>query len=513
MALDWADGSVIWDGQSWSARLDNGIAAYITGSISLSCPTTTMCADGGAGKVSVLSGSTWSAPVTVEPSGTITVSCASETACTAVTQTGDVVTYNGTSWTMPVSIDADPLVGLSCPSAGTCVAADADGRTLVEHAGTWGNPGPDGGGFTGAFSSITCFSVTDCVGLSSDTESVYAFDGSSWSLESGAPSGVSSLTCATATSCLAVINGSVSNWNGSSWSTPQVVQGINYITDVACASPTLCQVGDSEGKTATFNGTSWTFPGWIDSTHPDIREVLGLSCAPDSSCLAILSDGSSAAYRNGSWSTPVTVPGLGANGGQASCLSATFCLLVQDGKGWTYDGQHWSTPNTFDPGGGDFMAVSCATTTFCIATDHAIGSWFRYDGTGWSGAHPVGTAYPDVSSIDCASATLCLGWASTPTSTDPKLISIETFNGSTWNIGQKLDGITAFGCASVSFCVAMDYSSATYIYDGATWLDRTPGPMNFSTNARSPGPMTCPTDQFCMAGDSYQESVFVGRAS
>jgi uncharacterized Fe-S cluster protein YjdI len=82
----------MFNGRSWTGpdEIDPGYKL-----ISVSCPTTSFCVAGASERVFIYSGSTWSAPETIDPSDGAaeinSVSCSSPSFCVAVDGGGNVL--------------------------------------------------------------------------------------------------------------------------------------------------------------------------------------------------------------------------------------------------------------------------------------------------------------------------------------------------------------------------------------------------------------------------------------
>ena len=145
-----------WNGTSWT--LDESAepgGAVVTGLYGASCPSTTVCVavgevgigtSGQDGQTSTfaetMSGSTWSAMTTSDPSGAefvrlTSISCLGATTCTAVgwseatPQDGSPIAFaeslSGSTWSletvpMPSGAAATTLTGVSCSGSSTCTA-------------------------------------------------------------------------------------------------------------------------------------------------------------------------------------------------------------------------------------------------------------------------------------------------------------------------------------------------------------------------------------------------------
>ncbi len=140
---------------------------------------------------------------TVDPSGQSlnSVSCPSSTDCVAVSASGNVFTYNGTSWSGPDAVDTGhDLVSVSCPTTSFCMAVDSSGQAAEHSDGLWGlQPiGPPA-------AAVSCPSAGTCLAIArSGAASSYA-KGLWAKVPAAAPgASVTSLSCAAATSCVAM---------------------------------------------------------------------------------------------------------------------------------------------------------------------------------------------------------------------------------------------------------------------------------------------------------------------
>ncbi len=77
--------------------------------------------------------------------------------------------------------------------------------------------------------------------------------------------GFSGVACATATTCFAVGQASVQQWNGTSWSAVSVLGPGGVLNGVACPAPTTCvgvgystTNGVTTSLSAVWNGTAWS---------------------------------------------------------------------------------------------------------------------------------------------------------------------------------------------------------------------------------------------------------------
>jgi hypothetical protein len=193
-----------------------------------------------------------------------------------------VETWNGSTWSVsvgPGSGDAEingQLAAVSCAVQSQCMAVGAlenGGMALDLNDGTWSlSTTPDPTGNDGnQMNDVSCPQVNDCVGfwwltfntVQNAVQRSITWNGSSWSvgkaLATGSAPQINWLTCATASSCVAVgqrgINVvtrtlvKVENGN-STWSTTPSRNPSNdsYLEDVSCATTSFCVAVGNTGN-------------------------------------------------------------------------------------------------------------------------------------------------------------------------------------------------------------------------------------------------------------------------
>lgn len=324
---------------------------------------------------------------------------------------------------------------------------------------------------------------------------------------------LSSVACATATSCFAVGESFVHHWNGTAWAvvtSPPAPGGKTYtLLSVACSGGICMAVGDSTttstGKTQTlaerWNGTAWsvvTTPNPAGTTFPYFAHV---TCTSATNCFAVGSDGGSPLHKtlverwNGTvWAIVASPNPAGASQSDlfgASCPSATLCYAV----GWsnqtgplttlveTWNGSAWSITPSPSPAGASqsaLNAVSCSSATNCLAVGQKeIGSsettlTEKWNGTAWSSVaspNPSGSSFSQLLAVSCPSATACFAVGGGSTSL------IEKWNGTTWSLATAPAGLALSGvaCTSVTACWAVGSQSsistpsAIVRWNGSTW--------------------------------------------
>ncbi len=279
-----------WDGSTWTIQTTpTPPGAFDTQFASVFCTSGTSCTavgsyDSTSGYATLAEhwdGTSWTIEPTPPPdSGSDSfleldsVSCTSDTACTAVGEgidertfanTALVERWDGTSWT--VQSTPNPagrrLHGVSCTSTTACTAVgeNGDGTTLAEvwDGSTWTvQPTPG----TGLLESVSCTTSTACtaVGFSGGTFSgtpvAERWDGTAWTTQTTptvSDAELLGVSCTSATACQAVgertgasdgyTHTVAEHWDGTSWSqqpTPRPIGKFATLNGVSCTSATQC---------------------------------------------------------------------------------------------------------------------------------------------------------------------------------------------------------------------------------------------------------------------------------
>jgi hypothetical protein len=85
---------------------------------------------------------------------------------------------------------------------------------------------------------------------------VYTYDGTTWSSADVIDSGVelTSVSCPTSSFCAAVdADGNVYTYDGTTWAPPQVIDTGGDLTSISCPSTTFCVAVDSDGNEMVAN--------------------------------------------------------------------------------------------------------------------------------------------------------------------------------------------------------------------------------------------------------------------
>ena len=294
MAVGWHS-ATRWDGAGWTSDLlpkpDGGDWTVL----GVDCPSITMCVAVGRGTPSApgsrsvplfeqWDGTNWQIMSFAPPRGPgdielRDVSCSSVNLCVAVGSTWEdgflwpvVARWDGGAWSVAdPPIDAVPsspgwLLGVSCPGTADCVVVGADMNT---------NPGgviafkTDGRriqkmhpvipsyGYLSMFRDVSCTAPDQCVAVGAENASsltptplIERFDGSEWSLvgvpaaENDGDRSFQDVSCASASSCVAVGGSSVIRWDGVAWRweqrSPQEMPADWEVYGVSCISAGAC---------------------------------------------------------------------------------------------------------------------------------------------------------------------------------------------------------------------------------------------------------------------------------
>ena len=202
----------------------------------VSCASSSFCAAADEeGNALTYNGSAWSTPVNIESLAFDAISCVSSSFCVAADRSGNVVTYNGSSWGRPEHVDTTAIFSISCALTTFCAAVDAEGRGLTFNGKTWSTPHSDGSSDSSSFYAVSCPYSSYCVATGSRINPTGDYDygegidliynngswGSLGAVTEDQPElgdQPESVSCASATFCVAANFGSVLTYNGETWS-------------------------------------------------------------------------------------------------------------------------------------------------------------------------------------------------------------------------------------------------------------------------------------------------------
>jgi len=377
--------------------------------------------------VSVYNGSSWTdseiaASLNIDNHSQVnSVSCYSASFCvaggsyTAVGEFGDrafVSVYNGSSWTVSdiaalntaydssgnvVSFNISSNVNsVSCYSASFCVAggsyADSSHHNQafvsVYNGGSWTdseiaaslNIDNDA-----QVNSVSCYSASFCLSGGSFRNSsavgyqafVSVYNGTTWSdrevaasLNTGGSASVGSVSCSTASFCVAGgsyadssynLQAFVSVYNGTTWSDREVAKSFTSnsqasVNSVSCFAPKFCVAGGSylgsttgyQAFVSVYNGTTWSDREVAGSLNSGNAHVNSVSCYSASFCVAGGAGGGAGGFYSNS-----------------SGVSTAF-VSVYNGTSWT-DSEVARSLNLKTVSFASVNGVSCSTASFCVA--------------------------------------------------------------------------------------------------------------------------------------------------
>jgi len=205
-----------------------------------------------------------------------------------------------------------------------------------------------------------------------------------------------------------------------------------------------------------------------------------VSCATAADCLAIGADGEAVAWNGTRWSASYLAI-TGASGIDAvSCPSATFCAVAGDGL-WTGYGTQWTRDGP--PADVDWLAVSCPSATFCAAAN-GNGYVSEFNGRAWSAPVLIDSDVPGSITVSCVSAARCIAM-------DGYGEAYE-WNGARWTQSRPFSKYASLACVPGGFCMVLD-SGAVYTSAGSSWSTAGTGP-----DYSALGHLSCESASFCM---------------
>jgi hypothetical protein len=292
----------------------------------------------------------------------------------ASTASGKLPAGASISWARAQAVPgSQPLARVSCASETFCVALDQTGQTFIWDGSGWsrsvalGQPNEP---------QISCASSRFCLVATSGGE---IWDGSRWTgpvLKSASPGegGLTAVSCRSATWCMLGDTGSnaagsqsyfAQTWNGSGLTAPVTVDPDGSFFSISCSSRRFCAAVDERGIAFTWNGQKWSGMALrgIGPTH----NWEAVSCAAGAFCVATAETGQISTWNGVKWSAG-TVIGQYAQSFSVSCPSDKFCVAQYDDppdNAIVWDGVTWS--KELLPGMQSLGAVSCPTIRFCMA--------------------------------------------------------------------------------------------------------------------------------------------------
>lgn len=428
-------------------------------------------------------------------------------------------------------------------------------------------------------SDVTCTSAEDCWVVGSfrnggtDQTLIERWDGTAWSLVASPNTSATQrnalrdVACSSASDCWAV--GSFNNgdaeqtlilrWDGSSWTiaaSPNTsATQSNFLTGVACPSPTLCWAagsavngnGSYQALIERWDGSAWTIVAAPNTSATQSNFLNDLTCSSTTSCWAVGSASSSVAeqtliqrWDGTSW-TIATSPNTGAGHNilyGVTCAGASDCWAVgsfvagniQQTLIQRWNGTLWTSilsPNTSPtPRSNVLLGVACASASSCWAigraeitsedTDALIERW---DGTAWTVAAPPTVAGShQLAGATCVSMGEC--WTVGAAVVDGvQQVLTERWNATAWSIVPAANAgtpthntllgvtcVTASDCWSVaSYHNGSVQQTLIQRWNGITW-GIVPSPNTSSTSSNILYDVACGSSSDCWAV-GYAEGV------
>ena len=587
-------------------RTGRATSRTVVGLIALATLTSSLFAVGAASASLQAAGALHSAPtVTLQAaqSGQAqmkTVACPTPTHCLSIGAASSdqgVISYSttaGATWSRVSVFDPTTILSLNsltCPSRTECVAVGASlehrGVAITGHLkkGAWqwsksitmANESGAANLPTVALNSVACVSVSNCVAVGSDlTNSINVTTfttngGRSWAPDTASPSDgslvggyrsqLSSVSCNTATTCVAVgsdatahavvvyatFSGGAWSWSTSAQQLPGDGQG-GFLVAIQCYNATTCVAVGSDAlsqgvatvATLTSSGWTWSNETIVAGDASGWGSLLALHCSSAGTCEAVGVDRNTQSIythsANGgvSWSSDVIIANDGAansTGANAPasivCTSAARCVIVgTDSLGRAFystsrnAGLSWKREARFDvsalPGQGPLTHVSCSGS-LCVAVgsnDHnqSVVTRSTDGGRTWGKetllvSDASGAGY--IQGVNCVAKTLCVavGWDNL----SRPVAARSSDGGLKWSAEHSIsvdfsnEGfLNSVSCANVHRCVAVGWDGrgqaiTTYsLNGGATWFHM----VTVTHDATGSGflyAISCPSKSLCVA--------------
>ncbi|HLX51843.1 MAG TPA: hypothetical protein VKS82_26235 [Streptosporangiaceae bacterium] len=464
-----------WNGKQWTK-----VTAPGTGLSSVSCTSPSSCLAVSSSTVQRWNGTAWSVILTVTPPpgapGFSDVTCLPATGCLLTGGNGTVPlaeTWNGGTFRQQPVPSPEPgaqLNGAACTSAAHCVAVgqNSAGTTSVPYsmAAYWDGTSWRASrmGHLDGLGSVSCYQSGGCLATGSfldpgDVQVPLAerVHRGTWQQVKPAPpsaglTGLSSVSCASVSDCMAV-NGAVGDlWNGKTWQITSLPIGA---VSVACAATACLAAGGHSA--ALWNGTSWKALSPLKPKHSNATLFSSVSCPGRHWCMAVgqyfIDPHDSYGINlvevwNGTSWQRLKLPGPGQNNGlnSVACTSVGHCMVAGSYNSSTstyysyadlWNGTSW---RTFKLAGPDrfLVSVSCPAATHCQAAGYystltGYPPVYRPVAESWNGGSwhkvPVGIGAGLFGSISCTQPDACVAVGQR----DDGQVLAARWNGSKWS--------------------------------------------------------------------------------
>ena len=408
-------------------------------------------------------------------------------------------------------------------------------------------PGSSAG--TGDLLAVACTGASTCtaVGVSGSRAMLVYSAGGSWKAAVvPVPASVTSqsqltaVTCRSATSCLAagqyhgagsqqgmLLEGHGTTWTAARAPLPSKASAHPHVilSSVACATATSCAAvgrytatsGSPQALIVTGDASSWTghtAPLPADASSRPEAELSSVACPAAGRCTAVGRYTDRAGNKQGlivtetgsTWTAtraalPASAVTPGASLSAVSCPAAARCEAVgtfsanQKGMVLTGSGTSWTAAATPLPSGAagkpsaSFLEIVCPSTTACVAAGTYLASAGGHQGVLLSGhgaswkaviaplpagaAERQGTPGAALVSVACGSATSCVAAGHYTDSAGDARVLLLTFRGSAWTaakgplpannrtVGSQAQGdlappaVASVTCPAAATCVAV----------------------------------------------------------
>jgi hypothetical protein len=294
---------------------------------------------------------------------------------------------------------------------------------------------------------------------------------SSTASENGSTRGLSYVSCATRTFCVAATFSEIYMYNGTSWS-PGPILAKTGISSVSCPSTSFCMAVDTNGNAYMYNGTSWSTPEAVTkrlngTTFGASSTMLtSVSCPNSSFCVAL--DGwtggpSAYTYNDGTWSGPVPI---NVSSGEVSCGSSSLCMATS-GNVFVYNGTDWSsTPGVFaNTTTVSVSTISCVGNSFCMAISQRQNLVAIYNGNGWSHSKSIASSQFTLIHVSCSTDYFCIAFGTGGTSG-----AVMMYDRGRWEVvnGVFPNSVSSLSCPSTNFCMAITGNGDATAYSRGT---------------------------------------------
>lgn len=192
----------------------------------------------------------------------------------------------------------------------------------------------------------------------------------------------------------------------------------------------------------------------------------------------------------------------------AAVLAVAACGGGGSGKA-SANQLEWGKPVFVMGQPGSEFQVSCPTTTFCAVVSGSQASTF--DGSAWT--KPVGVgSRTSLVALSCPNSSFCIALDSSGDSF--------VFNGRSWAGAAGVEPLLSGGsirtqlvsCSSSSFCVAVDNTGGAFVWNGTKWGEKTAGVDAPSGQVAGFLALSCPTASFCAVVSTVGElATFDGK--